>query len=160
MTCNLPSVLAVVEGAKEESLRPSASGAASDWSAPGRESCIGQPWVSERRTRARRCWATSSWSRITLIWFRVWLWSFSSAWCSRYNVKSWDVCCIGRQITRLQASSQLWWRGGWAQASPLLMCHTDCTRGGPLFKLVAAWSAGVSHNLVRYLILPNGLLAS
>lgn len=50
---------------------------------PGR---VGEPWVSARRTRAHRCWATSLWSRITPIWCRAWPWSSSLAWCLRYSV--------------------------------------------------------------------------
>lgn len=45
---------------------------------------IDEPWVSAKRTRAHRCWATSLWSRITPIWCHVWPWLSSSAWCSRY----------------------------------------------------------------------------
>lgn len=45
-----------------------------------------EPWVFARKIRARRCWATSSWSRITPTWFRAWQWLSSSDWCLRYRL--------------------------------------------------------------------------
>lgn len=72
--------------AVQERLAPTQLDSVTAASSQREETRVDEPWGFARRTRARRCWATNLWFRIMPIWSRVWLWSSSSAWCSRYCV--------------------------------------------------------------------------